>query len=373
MSTLTDLGEWLQTPPYSLPADVKRLRLLARLNELTAFHYDHCPEYRNVLDAGFGGRKAAEATRLEDVPFLPVTLFKTHGLKSVPQADIVKTLTSSGTTGQAVSRIYLDRQTALTQERVLVKIMQHFLGKDRLPMIILDHKNVIKDRASFSARGAGILGMAQFGRLPFYALHDDLNLDWEGLQEYLEKAGTTRIFLFGFTFMVWQGLVQQLEKSGRRLHLPDAVLVHSGGWKKLQDQAVSAEEFRTRLEAVTGIRTALNFYGMVEQVGGIFMENPVHCLHASLYSDVIIRDPLTLEPLPHGETGLVQVLSALPQSYPGHSILTEDMGVIRGEDDPAAGEMRGRFFEILGRVPRADLRGCSDTAAPGALSLTPAA
>jgi len=360
--TLSDVTSWLETPPYSLSAEEKLARQLPRLNELTAWHYEQCPAYRNILDAAFGGRKAAQAERLEDVPFLPVTLFKQHELRSVPPGDVVKTLTSSGTTGQAVSRIFVDRTTGMSMERALVKIMQHFLGRDRLPMVILDHKNVIRDRASFSARGAGILGMAQFGRLPFYALNDDLTLDLAGLQEYLAKAGAARVFLFGFTFMVWQGLVQALERSGVRLQLPEAVLVHSGGWKKLQEEAVSAEEFRRRLEAVTGIQRALNFYGMVEQVGGVFMENALHHLHASIFSNVIIRDPLTLEPLPHGQQGLVQVLSVLPGSYPGHSILTEDMGIIHGEDDDAAG-MPGRYFEIIGRVPRAELRGCSDVAA----------
>ncbi len=370
---LSDVTPWLETPPYSLAAVEKSVRQLTRLNELTAWHYENCAAYRNVLDAGFGGRRAAAAERIEDVPFLPVTLFKQHELRSVPQTEVIKTLTSSGTTGQAVSRISIDRPTGRSMEHALVKVMQHFLGKDRLPMVILDHKNVIKDRASFSARGAGILGMAQFGRLPFYALHDDLTLDLTGLKDYLAKAGTTRVFLFGFTFLVWQGLVQSLEKTGERLHLPEAVLVHSGGWKKLQDEAVGADEFRRRLEAVTGIRTALNFYGMVEQVGGVFMENPLHCLHASVFSNIIIRDPVTLAPLPHGEKGLVQVLSVLPGSYPGHSILTEDMGIIRGEDTPAAGGMLGRYFEILGRVPRAELRGCSDVTAAGAATQRPAA
>jgi hypothetical protein len=53
-------------------------------------------------------------------------------------------------------------------------------------------------------------------------------------------------------------------------------------------------------------------------------------------------------------------MSVLPDSYPGHSILTEDIGVIHGEDDPGSG-MKGIYFEILGRVPQAELRGCSDT------------
>jgi Acyl-protein synthetase, LuxE len=362
---LSDATSWLETPPYSLTAVEKRARQIPRLNELTAWHYENCAVYRNVLEAAFGGRRAAQVERMEDVPFLPVAMFKQHELRSVPQSEVVKTLTSSGTTGQAVSRIFVDRSTGMSMERALVKIMQHFLGRDRLPMVILDHKNVIKDRASFSARGAGILGLAQFGRLPFYALNDDLTLELAGLKEYLARAGTGRVFLFGFTYMVWQGFVRALEQSHERLELPDAVLVHSGGWKKLEEEAVSASEFRRRLEAVTGIRTALNFYGMVEQVGGIFMENALHLLHASIFSNVIIRDPLTLRPLPHGQKGLVQVLSVLPGSYPGHSILTEDTGIIHGEDDPAAG-MPGRYFEICGRVPRAELRGCSDIAAAGA-------
>lgn len=361
--TLSDVTAWLETPPYSLDEAEKTRRQLARLNELTAWHYERCEPYRNVIDAVYGpkGReRALGATRLEDVPFLPVTMFKEHDLASVPSSEIVKTLTSSGTTGQRVSRIFIDRTTGKSLEHALVKIMQHFLGRDRLPMVILDHKNVIKDRASFSARGAGILGMAQFGRQPFYALEDDMTLDVAGLEAYLAKFAGSRVFFFGFTFMVWQGFVRALESAGKKLALRDAVLVHSGGWKKLQDQAVSADEFRERLRAVSGIETALNFYGMVEQVGGIFVENPLHYLQSSVFSNVIIRDPLTLAPLPHGQRGLVQVLSVLPESYPGHSILTEDMGIIHGEA-AIDGTMHGKYFEILGRVPRAELRGCSDT------------
>jgi hypothetical protein len=123
---------------------------------------------------------------------------------------------------------------------------------------------------------------------------------------------------------------------------------------------VDPRAFRERVQAVTGVDQVINFYGMVEQVGGVYFENPIHYLHAPIYSEVIVRDPLTLEPVPDGAPGLVQVLSCLPTSYPGHSLLTEDLGVIRGADPEETG-MGGRCFEILGRVPKAELRGCSDT------------
>lgn len=358
---ISPAAELLTVPPYSLAQCDKEAMLLPKLRDLTDHHRRHCRPYADLLDRVFTG--APEIRSLADLPFFPVALFKDHILKSVADEDVVKVLTSSGTTGQKASRIHLDKETARLQSIVLIKLVQHFIGTARLPMVILDFPGVVKDRASFSARGAGILGMAQFGHRPFYALREDLSLDLEGLRDYLQGTESAKVLLFGFTFMVWQGLVQALEQSGERVELGRGVLVHSGGWKKLQDQAVSPEQFQARLQAVTGIRSVINFYGMVEQVGSVFFENPHHCLHAPIYSDIIIRNPTTLQPVPDGQPGLVQVLSCLPTSYPGHSLLTEDIGVIRGVDDPEL-EMKGKYFQILGRVPKAEIRGCSDTVEP---------
>jgi hypothetical protein len=360
MSAHSSIEKLLAAPPYALSQAEKRSILTERVRDLTHSHYERCELYRNLIDRIFGGSKALQFETLEQAPFLPVSLFKTRELRSVDASAVVKTLTSSGTTGQAVSRIHLDATTAQLQSRALVKIMQHFLGLERRPMVFLDHAAVVRDRRSFSARGAGILGMLPFGRQPFYALREDMSLDLEGLQTYLEKTRDQSPVLFGFTYMVWQYFIQALEQLDRRLFLPDAVLLHSGGWKKLEAQKVSQAEFRRRLSAVTGIGRVINFYGMVEQVGSVYFENALHFLQASVYSDVIIRDTNTLEPLPPGRAGLIQVVSALPESYPGHSLLTEDLGIVEGCDDPATG-MNGQYFQILGRLAQADLRGCSDT------------
>jgi len=352
--TLLDLA------PFGLRQSQKQERLLPMLQALTEHHAQCCAPYRNVLDRVFGGLDRLRMGRIEDVPFFPVALFKTHTLSSVPESEVRKVLTSSGTTGQQPSRIFLDGETASVQSAVLVKVAQHFLGKSRLPMVIVDHPGVVRDRHSHSARGAGILGMAQFGHRPFYALREDMSLDEEGLDTYLGQAAGRPVLVFGFTFMVWRYLVQPLESRGRRLNLAGGILVHSGGWKKLQDAAVDSRTFRERVQSATGVERVINFYGMVEQVGGVYFENPIHHLHAPIYSDVIIRDPITLQPLPDGQPGLVQVLSCVPTSYPGHSLLTDDLGVIRGVD-PDGTDMGGKCFEILGRVPKAELRGCSDT------------
>ena len=360
MSGSPALEKLMAAGPYGLPQREKRAVLTERTRELTRHHYERCDLYRNLLDRLFGGSKALRFDTLEDAPFLPVSLFKTQELRSVNPEAVIKTLTSSGTTGQAVSRIHLDAGTAQLQSRTLVKIMQHFLGVQRRPMVFLDHAGVVRDRRSSSARAAGILGMLPFGRQPFYALRDDMSLDVDGLQEYLQKTREHSPIFFGFTYMVWQYFVEALEKLGLRLSLAGATLLHSGGWKKLEALKVGQEEFRDRLLAATDIRSVINFYGMVEQVGSVYFENSLHFLHASVYSDIIVRDTNTLEPLPPGRAGLIQVISALPESYPGHSLLTEDIGILEGCDNETTG-MHGQYFRILGRLPKADLRGCSDT------------
>ena len=145
-----------------------------------------------------------------------------------------------------------------------------------------------------------------------------------------------------------------------RLPLEHAVLIHGGGWKKLAAEAVSPEAFRTGLREVCGVPRVVDYYGMVEQTGCIYLECEAGHLHASTYSDVIMRRPRDLSVASVGERGIVEVVSLLPESYPGHVLLTEDEGVLLGEDDCPCGR-KGKYFKVLGRLRNAELRGCSDT------------
>lgn len=354
---MTDAVEKVfEQPIYGLAQVEKERVLLPALNQLVAHHRDHCAPFAALLKSQGGW----STLRIADVPFLPVRLFKEHLLESVTDAERFKVITSSGTTGQQVSRITLDRKTAGYQTKAMVKIMQEFLGKDRLPMLIIDHPGVIKDRQSFSARGAGILGMSNFGRNQTYALVDEtMQLDIDGVTAFLNKWGEAPILLFGFTFMVWKFLVRVPEENGQRLNIPNGVLVHSGGWKKLEDEAVGHDEFKRRVAAVSGIRRVHNFYGMVEQVGSIFVECECGRLHVPSFAEVVIRRAADWSEAPMGEEGLIQVLSCLPHSYPGHSLLTEDIGALTGQDDCPCGRL-GRTFRVVGRLPKAEARGCSD-------------
>lgn len=346
--------------PYGLDKRAKQALLLYTLNTLTQWHQQQCAPYRKILAGIF---KRNEAQRLEDLPFVPVRLFKTLDLVSVNKEDIVKTLTSSGTTGQAVSKIYLDRETSVRQTRVLAAIMASFLGPQRWPMVIVDSADLLKDRTRFNARAAGILGFSTFGRKHHYCLDEKLQLKLDDLQDYLNDHQDQPILLFGFTFIVWQGLYEGALRTGKKLNFgKNSTLIHGGGWKKLLDQQVSNEFFKQRLKDQLGIERVFNYYGMVEQVGSIFMECEQGHLHSPVFADIVVRNPITLEPVPFGQSGVIEVLSALPLSYPGHVLLTEDMGVIHGEDDCPC-ERLGKYFSISGRLPKVEMRGCSDTRA----------
>lgn len=350
--------ELLQMPSFSLEKFEKRRLLNERIAYLDKLHRESCIPYRHIADSLFG--EIQSGMEYDEAPFLPVALFKKCDLKSVPDGDVFKTMTSSGTTGQQVSKIYLDRTTANNQQKVLTRIVSDFTGQSRMPMIIIDSPNVIKDRKMFSARGAGILGFSIFASKKIYALDENMELNLPLIEEFLQQHKGEKILLFGFTFMIWQHFYKPLLESGKHLDISNGILIHGGGWKKLLNESVSKTEFKQCICAVSNIQKIHDYYGMVEQTGCIYMECECGHLHASIFSDIITRDMQNFKRCAIGEEGVIQVISTIPESYPGHSILTEDTGVILGEDDCPCGRP-GKYFELHGRIQNAETRGCSDT------------
>lgn len=356
-----DFTNWLQFEPYGLNSAHKSPLLTQALADLTIWHADQCEEYRRILSAV--GVHPENIKKIGDVPFIPVRLFKEFDLRSIPQEEIFKTMMSSGTSGQLVSKIFLDRDTAAIQTKVLSRLMGDLLGRKRLPMLIIDSPGVLKNRTAFSARGAGILGFSMFGQDVTYALDESMALDLGAIQAFLARHSGEHIFVFGFTYMIWQYFVLPLKKLELRLPIEKGLLLHGGGWKKLQDEAVDNAAFKVALKGVANLENVINYYGMVEQTGSLFIECKGGFLHAPVYSDVIVRRPADFSEADFGEGGIIEVLSMLPRSYPGHALLTEDWGTVVGEDDCSCGRL-GKYFKVDGRVAKAEVRGCSDTHEP---------
>lgn len=352
------IDRFYELDPYELDKEKKTALLTDELKEITQWHYEHCDAYRNMLDAM--NYHPENVKSYYDLPFFPVRMFKQMDLMSIDKKDIFKTMTSSGTTGQAVSKIYVDKETASNQQKVLVKIMSNFIGKKRLPMLIIDSPKVVKDRNLFSARGAAILGLGMLAKERVYALNENMQLDMKVVEEFLEKHKGENFLVFGFTFMVWQHFYKELVKIQRRPDMSKAFLITGGGWKKLESEHISRQELKKCFEEVCGITHFLDHYGMVEQTGSIYAECECGHIHASNYSDIITRRYKDFSPCDIGEKGIIQVVSVLPRSYPGHSLLTEDEGIILGVDDCPCGR-KGKYIQLTGRLKQAELRGCSDT------------
>ncbi len=352
------IDEFIQLKPYSLTRMEKAATYTELLTARTVFHRNYCEPYGWLLKAlGIPEKVAFSA---ETVPMLPVSVFKELSLKSVPEEAVFKMLTSSGTTGQRVSQIYLDAETAANQQQVLYRIIADFTGENRIPYLVLDTKKTLRDRKMFSARGAGILGFSLLASRTCYALDENMELDIPAVQNFLAEHRNEPVLAFGFTFIIYKHVIRVLEEKKIRLDIPNGILIHGGGWKNLITEAVSPEEFKARITATTGIARISNYYGMAEQTGCIYMECSEGHLHASIWSDVLFRRAKDFSVCGVGEQGIVQVLSPLPGSYPGHSLLTEDTGELLGEDDCPCGRL-GKYFSITGRIPRAEVRGCSDT------------
>ncbi|MDC0253276.1 AMP-binding protein [Bacteriovoracales bacterium] len=351
-----DIQGHFNSEPFSYKKNKKSKFFLESLNNLNEFHYKNSNYYKNIIHTFYNNLDRFDT--IEDVPYLPVQLFKQLELTSVSESKIYKTLTSSGTTSGELSRIYLDKTTSMNQTKGLVNIMSYILGKKRLPMLIIDSQSVFKNKSSFNARGAGILGMSNFGRDHMYLLDDQMNLQADKVLKWLSRYQTKPILIFGFTYMVWKYFLENYHHL--KVNLKNSFLIHSGGWKNLSNISVTNDVFKNHLNKRFHLSKIYNFYGMVEQVGSVFVECEKGFLHTPNFSDIIIRDKNTLKPLTKNKSGIIQVLSLLPQSYPGHSILTEDIGTLYGEDDCSC-ERKGKYFKVEGRIPNVQIRGCSDS------------
>ena len=344
--------------PFNMGKKEKDIFFTNEMIKLTDFHIKNCASYKKMMSAI--NYESSSVNHYEDISFLPVTLFKQIKMSSInSDEDLYKTITSSGTTGQKKSQIVLNSETRINQQQVLSSIVGDFIGSKRIPMLIIDCPSIIKNKDNYSARTAGILGFSLFGTRRTFALNDDMSLNLENINDFLNKYGNDKFLIFGFTYIVWEYFYGELKKSNIKINLKNGILIHVGGWKKLIDKAVSKDEFKESLNEEFGIEKVFDYYGMAEQSGSIFMECEYSNLHVSDYSALIIRDTKDFSPCKIGEKGLIQVMSLIPKSYPGHSLLTEDEGAILGVDDCPCGR-KGVYFKVIGRAKRAELRGCSD-------------
>lgn len=354
----------LSMPPYGQAPEERQAGLLEILKEELDYACQRHAGYKNYVDHWPTDYRSA--SRVADLPFLPVGILKANPPLSFVGLDQIKrTLTSSATTSQSPSRVVLDAPTARRMTKGIVVIVRDFIGPDRRPYLVVDTPGYMGGGDSMGARGAAIQGLHPFANGTTYCLNldeqGDLTPDLDKVRNFAKEQQEAEVLVYGFTFILWNHLVKPLMEEGICLNLPNARILHSGGWKRLQDQAVKKTAFNDQLARVFGCSTdrITDFYGMVESVGVIYPDCPEGNKHGPAFGDVIVRNPLTLEPVAEGEHGIVQVCSVLPTSFPGNLLLTEDLAQVIAYDGCPCGR-RGISFRFAGRVPKAELRGCGN-------------
>ncbi len=357
--------ELLKLNPYELSIEEKNKLFTKAMGESFKHHFNNCELFKNFcINQNFSPDD--EIKNLGNLPYLPINIFKKKNLSSLPKEEILLTLNSSATSGMP-SSISIDSVTSRRQTLVSAKIMTNYLGSERRPFIILDEDPKKAKSAEISARSAATRGFLVFAKSADYFLNSNegnLSLDIEKLISTLNKyeSENIEVCIFGFTFVLYNNFIKELKNKGLSFKLPvKSKVVHIGGWKKLESQKVDKETFLNDVSELLGINKndIIDFYGFTEQMGITYANCGLSPKITPIYSEIIIRDFQTLEPTEDGKEGLIQFLTPIPYSYPGISVLTEDVGRIIGRGKDANGRI-GVQFEMVGRAKKAEARGCGD-------------
>jgi hypothetical protein len=357
------IGMLLDTPPYAMPPGQRNEYLLALFKRELEYACERSSRFSNYVRQWPVSPAAAD--KIADLPYLPVSVFKANPpLSLVPASEVKRTLTSSSTSGQLPSRVVLDAATSRRMTKGVIAIIRDFVGAARRPYLVIDTQENLGRQSELGARGAAIQALGSFATEIVSCLlldsQGELGLDLEKLLACAAKWKEAEVLVYGFTYVIWTQLVGPLKRAGITLGLRNVHVLHSGGWKRLQQRAVTKDQFVRDVASVFGCAEArvIDYYGMVENVGVVYPDCARGYKHVPAFAEVIIRDPLTLAPVA-GQQGLVQVCSVLPTSFPGFLLLTDDMGEIIGHDGCGCGR-RGTHFRFLRRVPKVEVRGCGN-------------
>lgn len=347
------IEQLLSNEPYALSTDQKAAGFLDAMRAACTWH-QHNPAFAEQMPAS----EVGDCQRIEDLPFLDVDAFKQCLQLSVPESEVVRIVESSGTSGNA-SQVGLDEITIGRQQRSLARILESYLGPDRKHFLVFDNKQAVAASGKrTSSRASGLRGMTLFAKSMQFLLSPELEPDAKLFDRALRKVpDDAEVCIWGFTWMLHaaskklENEPELLGKLREKLSVAAKVVVlHVGGWKQLEQEKVSKPDFNQQLATTLGIdpKSILDVYGMTEHLGTVYLDDEYGFKSVSAYSDVIIRDVETLQPLGVGEVGRIQLLTPVPHSYPGVSILTTDLGRLEGIDDCPTGR-RGKYFTFQGR------------------------
>lgn len=353
--------------PYDLNGTQERF--LQAVRENCAYHLRRCPEYRAIARAlNFSPQQLSTIEDLVKIPVIPTLFYKRHAIFSMPRRRMAMCVTSSGTSGK-FSQIGFDWGCIFAEIPMILHLgWRHGLISPKpAHCVILGYKPHRTNKTGVTRTMYGLTWFSPpISRT--YALHyvdGGYVPDLDGVARALKRLSgspfPTRIV--GFPSYLWFGL-QRMEELGLRASLPrGSKILLAGGWKQHYSQQVEKSVLYDLARKVLGIPEDQihEFFGAVEHP--IFYNAcKHHHFHIPIYSRIIIRDVNTLEPLPMGRIGLVNLISPLMNATPTTSVMTDDLGYLTPGEECGCG-ITSPYLTILGRVGLSDIQTCAAGAA----------
>ncbi|MGV3630955.1 MAG: acyl transferase [Bacteroidota bacterium] len=306
------------------PANFESLAL-----EVFHFQYEQIPVYREFADAL---NRNAPAT-LREIPFLPVSFFKTHDILYKGRRPELLFL-SSGTTQQNRSRHFVQRPDLY--ETSFLKTYEAFSGKLQEQVILALLPNYLEQGNSSLVYMVERLVKESGNPLSGF-FKDDFNALLTNYKQAIALG--KKVVIFGVSYAL-------LDLAELKPDLSKAVIIETGGMKGRRKE-LSKTELHQVLKEAFGCGYISSEYGMTELFSQAYSDQDEY-FELPAWMQVLIRD--TNDPfsyVPEGKTGGINVID-LANLYSCSFISTQDLG-----------QFSARGLKLMGRFDHADIRGCN--------------
>jgi len=304
--------------------------------DLFRFQYYNNPVYRqfcNVID-----KKPEKVVAWEQIPFLPISFFKTHPVVSFEGQPQV-TFKSSGTTASTASNHFV-KEKAIYQKSFLLAFQKFYGSVADYCILGLLPSYLERGDSSLVFMVKELIERSGHPQSGFYLYeHDQLARALKAV----EAAGQ-KTLLIGVTYALLDFAKQH------RLNLQHTIIMETGGMKGRGKELVRSEVHHI-LKNAFGVDAIHSEYGMTELLSQAYAKEEGR-FNAPPWMKVLIRDetdPLsTITSKDAIVSGAINIID-LANIYSCSFIATEDMGRLHPDGS----------FEVLGRMDNSDVRGCS--------------
>ncbi|WP_223274607.1 LuxE/PaaK family acyltransferase [Salibacter halophilus] len=298
------------------------------------FQYDNVAIYREFVDTLKIDPNSIE--HFSDIPFLPISFFKTQSVypQQYPKPEVV--FSSSGTTGSDRSQHKIHKLK--TYRESFNRAFRQFYGKpEELAILGLLPSYLEREGSSLIYMVDDLIGQSRIQESGYYLY------DHEALRDQLLKLEDKKqpTLLIGVSY----ALLDFVEKYS--LDLNHTTVMETGGMKGKRKEMVK-EELHRILQKGFGVESIHSEYGMTELLSQAYSSGH-NIFQAPPWMKVLIRD--TNDPfcyIENDSTGGLNIID-LANRYSCSFIATQDLGKLH--DDGS--------FEVVGRFDNSDIRGCN--------------